>query len=248
MPRSFRSLRLGVLAVLAITITLLSPMSADAAAPPPPATGACYNYGWSTYLGTSNTSTRVDCATSHTARTVLVGRLWTTEAYSTMLNDQKIAIYMDKQCQIPAQRAIGTWTSVATSGYQLSLFVPTMAQYDAGARWFTCDVVLPGINRLYPIPNTPQLAVPLSPGRVKCLHLSSQGAGAVACAAPHSYRAAGVAAASGTTYPSRAAWLALGQAHCRAITRSSSWYVTWPSSIRWAAGDHLLTCYRPTTA
>lgn len=243
-----RSLRYTLLAVVALMVTALTPLSAEAAVPPAPVVGSCYSYGWATFNSWSDTSTPVPCAGAHTARAVFVGRLWTNEPYSTLLSDAKMAGYMAAQCQAPFQRAIGTWKTVSVAGYQMSTYYPTQAQYTAGARWFRCDITLPGVNNLYPIPNRTPEAVPLSPGQSRCIHLNSQGGVAVACAAPHSYRAAGAIAYPGTAYPSRTAWVAFAKAHCSAYTRSPYWYATWASSIRWSAGDHYLTCYRATTA
>lgn len=248
MPGKSRTLRFVNMAVLALLATLLTPLSAEAAVPPAPVVGACHTYNWTTFLSASDTSDPVPCATAHVARTVYVGRLWTAEAYSTMVNDPKTGLYIFKQCLVPTQQAIGPWKTVAVAGYDGASFIPTQAQYDAGARWFRCDVILPGAGHLYAIPNRHPLAVPLSPGQSRCIHLTSGGGVPVACAAPHTYRAAGVVWAPGAAYPSRATWLALGQARCPGLVRSRNWLVTWASPLRWNAGDHYLTCYRPTTA
>ncbi|BBH17659.1 hypothetical protein Back2_19460 [Nocardioides baekrokdamisoli] len=247
MPGRTRTLRFVIVAVLALMAPLLTPLAAEASAPPAPAVGSCHTYDWNTFLGVSDSSAPVSCSGPHVARTVFVGRLWTDEAYSSMLNDPKIIQYMVKQCLVPTQQAIGPWKTVAVAGYDGSFFVPTSAEYGAGARWFRCDVSLPGAGHLYPIPNQHPLASPLSPGQSRCIHLTSQGGLPVACAAPHSYRAAGVVWVPGSAYPSRSTWLAVAQAHCPPIVRTSRWYLTGVSSVRWSAGDHYLTCYRPTT-
>lgn len=248
MPGKSRTLRFVILAVLALMATLLTPVSAEAAVPAAPVVGSCHTYNWATYLASSDPSDPVPCTTAHVARTVFVGRLWTGEAYSTLLSDPKIGLSVFKQCMIPTQQAIGPWKTVAVAGYSGSSFFPTQAEYNAGARWFRCDVVLPGAGHLYPIPNQHPEAVPLSPGQARCIHMTSQGGIAVACAAPHTYRAAGVVWAPGAAYPSRTTWISIARAHCPALVRSSNWFVTWAGPLHWTAGDHYLTCYRPTTA
>lgn len=248
MRGSARSLRHPLLAVLALMAALLAPMPAQAAVPPAPAVGSCHTYGWDTYLGVSDASAPVPCTGPHVARTVFVGRLWTNESYSSLLNDPKMGAYVYNQCLVPTQQAIGPWKTVATAGFTGASFLPTQAEYTAGARWFRCDVILPGAGHMYAIPNRNPEGVPLSPGQSRCLHMTSQGALSVACAAPHTFRAVGVIWAPGSAYPSRATWLALGQNHCPPIVRTSTWEVTWAGPAAWTHGDHYLTCYRPTTA
>ena len=113
--------------------------------PPPPApkVGKCYDLTYKESLqGTSNADP-VPCKDKHTSVTIYVGE------FDPIVDGHLLAVDSDEvQAQIAkvCPSKVGDWVGGSVDAQRLSRFKatwfsPTLAESDAGADWFRCDLV-----------------------------------------------------------------------------------------------------------
>ena len=93
-------------------------------------------------------------------------------------------------CQPAYQRAVGgTLADRATSILTWTLFTPSQAQLERGARWVRCDVVARSGDKLVPLPTSKPM---LAQGVPEQLRICQTEAGVdISCSKPHAFRVAG---------------------------------------------------------
>jgi len=206
-----------------------------------PDVGACYDYGIRGLLAISGPRREVSCDDSHRAVTVAVPGL-------TGDIDRKNPLAAFDQIGTRCYRALyralgGTQESRALTAYGLSFYIPTQDELDRGARWVRCDMLLLGGNKLMPLPD-PLLTA--TPDDSVALCLPDEVARATVCAREHRYRATGVVAVKGDTYPGEAKLNRMGQRRCDTRTTSGRYLWRYPSALSWRAGRHVITCFTKT--
>jgi len=218
--------------------------SATAPAFTEPEKGECRNLSAEDVPPRSNDTEPVDCSRRHTALTFLVG---TYPARFERLTRQA-RVFASHRCGKAWRDAIGIEpTDLPLTVLSFGFFSPTEKEWNAGARFFRCDllayddtdlIALPGKGRL------PLLAGTVPDALARCITDGNQ---QLPCSRPHDYRAVGTREllGSSSSYPTRADFLARAGRFCPPLTGTSRWWATWPSEESWTAGARLMTCYRP---
>jgi hypothetical protein len=146
--RMLASLAAVVAASFALAGCALLPVvlsGAHKAAPVVPKTGECWNASnadaaaWADWEG----GAAVSCAKSHVLYTYAVGKVsgdssktWATSGSGNTLSKQ-VEVAADDVCSISVLLPKLKWNEQLVQGF---FFVPTEAQWKAGARWIRCDV------------------------------------------------------------------------------------------------------------
>jgi len=233
---------IGVFSLIGLTAT-----KADAAVPPKPTVGTCYNYGWTAYGAWSQTGKKVSCSSAHTAKTIALGTLaaGTTRTEASITREANWAP-MVKTCIRALRSKLGsTYSKRTQSAYNTAIFVPNVEQFKAGQRWFRCDVVLPGKSSLRNLPTNRAKfleGVALTQRTRACMS-STFAEGPYSCLSSHTYKAFSAFKKAGTTYPTQAAFERAVALNCPARNRA---YST-PSRYEWQTGDHWVGCYERNT-
>lgn len=238
--------RTVVLAVTALAAVLATSAPSQATVPPPPPVGACYSYAWAGYLAEANSSPRVACSSTHTAKTIATGALPAGTTLDT-IHSATVGTKIAQKCVPALKNAVGSgWWKYEQTAFNISVFRPTNAQWNAGARWFRCDVVLPGAGRLFALPTTNPLvgSAPLSTRTRACL---SSDLALVSCKEVHAYRAVGTFAVASTTYPTETGWRGAAIRRCPAIVTTSAFAYTHATRVEFGLGDKIVTCFNRTT-
>jgi hypothetical protein len=138
-------------ALLAVTFALagcsLLPTGLSAAVPKPvtPTVGQCWNASnaeageWANWKGTA----AVTCASSHVLYTYAVGKIsgvsansWAAPGSSSSLSND-VQVKAEDACSTTALLPKLKWNQQLVQGF---FFVPSEAQWKAGARWVRCDI------------------------------------------------------------------------------------------------------------
>lgn len=224
----------------------LTPAPAGAAVAPKPKVGTCYNYGWKAYQAMSQTGKKVSCGKAHTAKTIAVGKLLsgTARTEASILRPASAA-HITKTCIRALKKKLGsTYAKRNQSAYTTAFYIPTVAQFKAGQRWFRCDVILPGKGSLKNLPTNRSKfleGVALTQRTRGCL--SGKLLGPYSCLSSHSYKSISAVKKSGTAYPSMASFQRAVAKKCPSRTRA---FVA-PSKYEWQTGDHWVVCFAKTS-
>jgi hypothetical protein len=152
----------------------------------------------------------------------------------------------------------GTREQRRLSRFAVVWFSPTVAQANAGATWYRCDVVvLSGHDSLAPLPTRLRgaLGKPHALDRFGTCGTAapgSRGFQRVVCSARHSWKAVSVVPLPrGTRFHARAAGSA-ADARCKQVAAHAargalkySWACEWPTRERWDAGQRYGLCWLP---
>jgi hypothetical protein len=234
--------RLGLsAAVAALVAATLTTVTAPANAADPtfgaPAVGQCFDMNVEELAAVSYVEAPVDCAGTHTARTIAVAQLPDDLAYGST---GKLTRFALETC-FPAQR---TLLAMRMSAYNVGYFLPTAEQQAAGARWLRCDLVLGGAS-LEPLPARVALGkLPFKKSVSRCL--TGGDFVLTVCSSRHSFRATAAIKVKAAKFPSEKAWQRIGTQRCRSAVSSRSYRFGWPSKAAWKAGDRALICYTKT--
>lgn len=105
-----------------------------------PELGACRLLTPADIAETSNASPVVDCSERHTAETFAVGAF--PEKVGEEIDDPALGAYVYEVCERKFRTFLGgTESLVMRAMVTWAWFRPTAEQWDAGARWWRCDVV-----------------------------------------------------------------------------------------------------------
>lgn len=236
--------RLGLsAAAAALVAATLSAVAAPASAADPslgaPAVGQCFDMDVEELAAASYVEAPVDCAGTHTARTIAVALLPDDLAYAST---GKLTRFALETC-FPAQRKVlrTSLLGMRISAYNVGYFLPTPDQQAAGARWLRCDLVLGGAS-LEPLPAKVALGkLPYKKSVSRCL--TGGDFLLTVCSSRHAFRATAAIKVKASRFPSEKAWKRIGTQRCRGAVTSRSYRFGWPSKPAWKAGDRALICY-----
>lgn len=238
--------------VAAIACMVSLPMlgvGAAQAAPSAPKVGACYAYSWKALDAASGPTKTVSCSKSHTAVTYYVGTFTGAAAAGTTPVNPAAVADSGSGCWAALVRKIGV-KAAALTRVKMGYFVPTQAQWTAGARWYRCDAVLAkSSSKLAPIPKnflrSAKKASGISAYR-RCL--TAKGA-LVTCTSGKARYVARKYATLGSLsapYPGNSGVSGTSMALCSRALGKAFKYATWPLADGWGLGQRQATCYART--
>jgi hypothetical protein len=250
-------------ATTSVTASPEAAPSTPAVVPAAPRSSACYRLSTSQLTRPTNASTPVSCTARHTAQTIYVGTL------DTVVDGHSVAVdsaTVQRQLSTTCPRRLAAYVGGSRSARDLSRFnvvwfSPTLAQSDAGADWFRCDLIaFAGQDRLAPLPGTRRLRGVL--GRRGALAdyglcgtsaPGQRGFQRVICGRGHSWRAIDtIDLAGGQGYPGTRRVRSAGDSDCKDLARARSsntlrfrygW--EWPTRQQWDRGQHFGYCWVP---
>lgn len=253
-PRSRHIVLLGAVlgAVLAATI-LTSPVAdgatGDRVGLSPgarPVVGECHDLTLAQINAPYDNQAPVDCADSHTTRTVRVAKL----PHGATWRDGAEALtrIAERRCLPAKDAALGRTAKLRNrSAYTWVWFMPAPAERDAGARWLRCDLALNGGSRMLPLPTdqTPALGpAPLADSVARCLHPDTLIT--TTCERTHTWRATGAFTLRIAAFPSEERIRAAAIKRCPTLVTTQRFRWTFRSEIGWELGDHTVVCYSKT--
>ena len=226
---------------------------------PPPVEGACYALTQQQAVAPTTDVPSVDCAQPHTAVTFAVGVLDTVVGgHLVAVDSERVRTQVAAECPSRLRSFLGgSRDEQRLSMLRAVWFTPTVAESDAGADWFRCDVVAPvGADTLAPL--TGRLAGVLD--RPEGERYAMCGTAApddprferVLCSEEHTWRAVAVVDLPAGDYPGVDVVRSRGQEPCEGAGRSAAedpldfqWGYEWPTAEQWAAGQTYGRCWAP---
>lgn len=250
-------------AVIASSVVILAGLAAVSASPAAaadgPPVGGCYDYPFSTIGKASSAAPRIGCESPHTAETFLIG----------IVND---SVGLPSKTSHAARLAIGKPCTVARmndylgfgnrslpSRFRSVVLLPTDAQWNAGERWFRCDVVLQGGLALKQFSGTAAALVSANPSTQFDFCTPGQpnakNTAAYPCVSPkknwikvldHELGGAG-SKFPGTSKVERTTRNLCEKQGKRwsAKQKYPGWWAIWPTSVGWAEGRRSAQCFVP---
>lgn len=231
--------------------------------PPAPEADACYRLAVPQLTRPTSDADPVRCRSRHTARTIFVGRLRTVvDGHSVAVDSAAVQRQLATTC--PRRLAAFVGGSAQTrdlSRFNVVWFSPTLAQSDAGADWFRCDLVaFADEESLLALPRRGSLRGVLDrPDALDTYGLCGSAAPGtagferLACGRSHSWRAfATIPLSGGRRYPGVAAVRSAGDSTCKDRARARSqdslrfrygW--EWPTRDQWQRGQRYGLCWVP---
>lgn len=195
MSRSDAARRLWGTAVLIAAVLLDAGCGgftpADRTAPPPD--GSCHALTAAALSRPSDSSAAVACTKAHTTLTYLVGTV--PKAAATGYRSQPVSAYVYRTCRAGFLNYLGIDDSLALRvDLSWAWFGPSREGWDAGARWFRCDLVggASGASTLRPLPTQVRTLFHGVPpdAWLRCrAGADFTTAAPVPCSAPHNWRA-----------------------------------------------------------
>jgi Septum formation len=161
----------------------------------PPELGACRVLAPDDITQHTNDTETVPCTEKHTAETFAVGSFPTDVAKSAELGDPRLGRYIYETCSDRFQRFLGgDESTVMRSMLTWAWFRPSQDEWDAGARWYRCDVVggADDAEELRTLPTTAKglLGGPPNDTWMTCaVGETVSGSEKVPCSQPHNWRA-----------------------------------------------------------
>lgn len=235
--------------------------TAAASTPPPPKRGACYRLTVADAMRATNGAAPVPCTGRHNAVTVSVGRLRPVlDGHLLAVDSSRVQRQVATRCRALVDRHVGGSTETQRlSRVQAVWFSPTLAQSDAGALWFRCDlVIVSGTRSLASLPRTTaglldRPGILSRYGTCGTAAPSAKTFARVLCAAKHTWRArATIALPRSTPYLAKAAGTKADR-QCRDVAARRTggagkfrWSFEWPTKAQWAAGQRYGLCWTPT--
>jgi hypothetical protein len=186
MHRALRTLGVLTAGLLLVGgLATIPAVAAEGEAPLAPTVGACYDFTAQEADGASLPRAAVDCAAAHTSEIIAVGTLPGELTWSSAQDDVMAAT---------APVCAGAWDRVtggnllrqARSQYDFVWFQPTAAEQAAGARWFSCHIVVREDNGIAPLPHPlPKLGKRISDAVATC---ATGSLAFTTCADKHAWR------------------------------------------------------------
>jgi hypothetical protein len=240
------SLRLTVAALASVLALPMLGMAVADAAPAAPKKGACYAYSIKGLDAAYGPTKTVPCSTKHTAVTYYVGTVTGTAASSASPLDPAVVLATASGCRAAIVRKVGVKAASLTR-LTFGYFVPTPAQWAAGARWYRCDAVLAkSSGTLASIPKNFLRVVATAKGISTYRRCLTKGGKVVACTSGKAYFVARKFVTLGTAsaaYPGDAEVASSSFARCNRALAKPVRYATWPLAEGWSIGQRTSTCY-----
>jgi hypothetical protein len=223
--------------------TSAAPSKAAEPAPDPgygvPEVGQCTRMTFRQSRATVARGRKVSCRSPHTSVVAHVAYLpRPVTARSPLQQLRKVG---NRLCA-PAYRRVagGTLADRATSILTWTLFTPSQAQLERGARWVRCDVIAPSGSSLVPLPAGRTL---LAQGVPEQLRVCQTEAGQdISCGQPHAFRVEAVYRAVGEAYPDATTYAAVARSRCQELTKAPGGFWQPPGESGWKAGDRFIRC------
>lgn len=182
------------LALAAAVLVACGEDAPEAASTEPPEVGACRVLDAEDVALPTNDSPTVDCTEKHTAETFTVEEL-PAELHDLEADDPEVGAHVYSRCS----RSFATFLQADESAVMRTVvswawFAPDEAAWDAGARWYRCDVVGGG-PQLTDYRRLPETAAGLLEGMppdewmVCAVGRTVTGSPKVPCSEPHTWRA-----------------------------------------------------------
>jgi hypothetical protein len=228
----------------------------------PPTTGSCRMLSSAQVSRPSNDTATIACSEPHDAETFAVGALPTRFAKASY-DDPALDTWAYATCARAFPAHLGTDESTAMRSVLTWIwFRPSRAAWDAGARWYRCDV-LGGAADQRQYVDLPTATKDLLHGRgddhwMACAKGRSVATGTtVPCTMPHDWRAATTIklGETGETYPGDKVARAKTKAYCAesidawlGYPASYDYGYTWFGEHEWDAGNRRSVCWAGTSA
>jgi hypothetical protein len=232
--------------------------TAEAVPVDPPELGACRVLAPADIAAASNDADPVPCRRAeHTAQTFLVGTFQRRLA-GLEHDDPRLGAHVFETCDRQFRRFTGADESLALrSILSWAWFRPTQEQWDAGARWFRCDVVggTEDSTELVTLPRTAKGVLLGIPGDrwIACVAGPEvAGAPRIPCTEPHDWRAATtvVVGKPKERYPGDRLVEVLSRDYCSRSVGAWMNYpldyeyaYTWFHQAEWQAGNRRSVCW-----
>lgn len=244
-----------LLTIAALAAALAAPLPADAGTLDPhyhePAVGECRNLTSDQLGKQSDTTAPIDCGSRHTTKIVAVPQIPDGETWATMKanNWAKLGKLYETQCRPAWETLLGVNDRTqAMTAYGLAWFMPTVAERNAGARWFRCDVYVPaGSSALTPLKYdaAPLVPDPLTNFVRKCM--KGKDFAYTSCNARHAWRAKGsFNLRKQKTYPTDKQIRRQALAKCPALVTTGTFAWAPPTKSRWKYGYRAMACFNKT--
>lgn len=235
-----------------------APRTASAA--PRPRDRACYDLDFDEAVAPTAAAKPVSCARRHTAMTYAVGTLDSVvDGHLVAVDSRRVQAQVARTCP----RRLADFVGASVDDLRLSMlravwFTPTLAESDAGADWYRCDVIAVATEgELAPL--TGRLAgVFDSPagrdryGMCGTDEPDSADFARVICSRNHAWRAVRTVGFDSARYPGEGAARAAGQEVCLEAARSRApdaldftWGYEWPTAKQWRSGQTYGLCWAP---
>lgn len=233
--------------------------------PPPrvPRVGDCYRIDLKAATRPTSDAKPLSCKKEHTAVTIFVGTIDPiVDGHLLAVDAKEIQDQIASTCPTKVPSWIGgSADDQKLSRFSAIWFSPTLAESDAGADWFRCDVVAVGAqNQLAKLPGAEKGALDADSaldtlGTCGNSAPSEQGFEQVICARPHSWRAVTV-----IPIPQDAEYLgpnmqAAGDDSCKLEAQQRAtdplvykWSFEWPTRTEWDSGRRYGLCWVPVPA
>lgn len=210
-----------------------------------PSVGECHKLTLKGLYRASDHSKQVRCSREHTSRVVKVLQL--PDGVTWGASDAKLSRIATRKCRPSWEKTLGgTYRSRDMTSYSSAWFMPTAAQRDRGARWFSCHLILwGGGTSLAPLPTDKVPAtgsLPHPDNIAACLTKSAR----TTCLRKHTWRATGTFVVDKRKFPGDRALRRAAIRRCPAQVSTDSFRWTYRSSILWAMGDHVVVCFSKT--
>jgi hypothetical protein len=240
-----------------------TPSPSPTAAPSPPAApqvGSCHRLTVAQATAPTDSRPAVPCSSRHTTVTIHVGAFDpVSDGHLLGVDSASVQDQIARRCPGTLAGYVGgTREQRRLSRFAVVWFSPTVAQANAGATWYRCDVVvLSGHDSLAPLPTRLRGALDKPHaldrfGTCGTAAPGSRGFQRVVCSARHSWKAVSVVPLPrGTRFHARAAGSA-ADARCKQVAAHAargalkySWAFEWPTRERWDAGQRYGLCWLP---
>lgn len=228
--------------------------------PPRPRAGSCHRLSYDEAVAPTAAPTHVRCDRPHTAETYAVGDL-DTEVDGRLLAVDSAHVREQVASRCPALLAGfvgGTEEQRRLSMLRPVWFTPTVAESDAGADWFRCDVVaLARDGELLSVTGSLRGVLARAEGRERFGMCGTAEPGTedftrVACSEPHAWRALRTVALGTGDYPGESEVRRAGEEPCRSAAVGVAddpldfeWGYEWPTAEQWRHGQTWGLCWAP---
>ena len=239
---------LGVLLAASVVVT---PPNANAVVAAP-RVGQCYNYTFAqANTASASPTAAVSCSARHTAVTFYVGTVSGSTARSSTPTAAAVLLQVARVCNLRLSSSLGSTVRLTRAFPANQVFVPTVAQWSAGARFYRCDADLVSSNTsLAAIPSNFISVIKTSTGVSRYRWCLTARAATTSCTATHYYSAitwvslvTATAPYPGAAVTARRAASLCAAAVSRLVNRRFAWYSLWPLSGNWAYGLRSATCF-----
>lgn len=259
--------RVTSIAVTALALLVVAGCTGEPGADPdrdsvdPPALGACRVLTPASVAAPADDSEVVDCAEEHTAETYAVGPLPDRLSQSSY-DDPALGAFAFRTCSKAFMRFLGADESlVLRTLLSWAWFRPSEEAWDAGARWYRCDVVGgdEDARDFVALPETAKGLMSTGVGEdrwMQCIDADAvPGSPRIPCSEPHTWRAVTTikVGAPGDPYPGDRLVEVTSRDYCSESVSAWLGYplkytfaYTWFHEAEWKTGNRRSICWART--